>query len=112
MSEVNLEFQLGASWEIDFESAEDLAAATVSFILSQDDALYTQISSNSPTSIVINSPATTGAVLLDPEEQVDLSPGVWNYEIRAEWSGAGVTVLQFGKVSVLASLFAWPPVSG
>jgi len=110
MYEVNYEFQLGASWEIAFEAASNIDEAA--FILSQDDLTFTQITSNSPTSIDIDSPPTSGTVLVDPTEQVDLSPGVWNYEVRATLADESVAVLQFGKISVLASLFAWPPVSG
>lgn len=120
--EANYEFQLGETWVIPFESDDELDGAVLEFALSQGDVKILSISdADSPSVFTVDSPPINGSVEIGPERQdysaspaagLAVSPGAWNYEIRADYSGASppgpFTVLAYGKIIVQASLFAWP----
>ena len=121
-AETNFEFQLGETWTIPFTSEDSLTAAALSFRLGSADIVILDIlDADSPSVFTIDSPAVSGSVTIEPERQdystspvlgLAVAPGAWNYEIRADFSGAspagGIVVLQYGKLIIQASLFSWP----
>lgn len=110
--ETNLEQQLGADWAIAFTSDEDLTGAELSFALTLDDDLaISHTDADSPSGISVDSPAVTGTVAITPADQADLVPAVYAYEIRAMLNDDRTVILQFGRLTTLASLFGWPVAS-
>lgn len=120
MIEANFEFQLGETWTIPFTSDDSLTGAALSFRMGRADTVVLDIAdSDSPSVFELDSPAVGGSVVIEPERQdystspaIAISPGSWNYEIRADFSGSspvgGIVVLAYGKLIIQASLFAWP----
>lgn len=123
--ELNFQFQLGETWVIPFDSDDELDGAELRFALSRDDVVVLDFTdADSPSVFMVDSPAITGTVTIEPDRQdystspsagMAVQPGAFNYEIRADYAGAspagGITVLQYGKLIIQASLFAWPVVS-
>ncbi len=114
--ETNYEFQMRETWEIPFTSEANLASAVLMFALSQADVIVLDLTdTDSPSIFQVDSPATSGSAVISPELQNAISPGSWNYEIRADLGGlspaGGAHVLAYGKIVVQASLFAWPIVT-
>jgi hypothetical protein len=122
MTEINLEFQMGETWTIPFTSEDSLTGAELRFRLAQADIVILDIlDADSPSVFGVDSPAVSGSVVIEPDRQdystspdagLSISPGAYNYEIRADHSmsspASGVDVLAYGKIIVQASLFAWP----
>jgi hypothetical protein len=123
--ETNFEFQFAETWVIPFICDVDLDGAVVTFMLSAADVMVLNISTDdSPSVFSFDSPELSGTVTIDPERQdystspsagLSVSPGVYNYEIRADYAASspvgGSSVVQYGKLIIQASLFAWPVVS-
>lgn len=56
--------------------------------------------------IIDASPFVSGAIVVSPDDQTQVTPGLWNYEIKAEFDDGFVSILAYGKIVVQASLFA------
>lgn len=124
-TEKNFEFQMQETWSIPFICDIALDGAVVTFMLSQNNVMVLNISTDdSPSIFEFESPELSGTVTIDPERQdystspaagLSVSPGTYNYEIRADYSASspigGVSVIAYGKLIIQASLFTWPVVS-
>lgn len=115
-NQINLEFQLGETWILDFNFNDeadadlDLSGAVIDFIMSLGDVeVFTMSSSDSPSGIAIDCPTIgLGSIIITPSDQVNFTPNIYNYEIQATLADQSVSTQIFGSITVLASLFAWP----
>lgn len=114
-TEQNFGFQLGETWTISFELNDsvgddiDLTGATITFALADFDGVVLSIDTDGD-DVVIDSPAPVGmgVIVVEPDDQMNLEPGSYNYELRAALGDGQITVQAFGKIIVGASLLAWP----
>jgi len=105
-------FQLGETWALAFTSEVDLAGAELDFDLALGERLKISLSDvMSPSPFALGSPPQSGVVTITPADQLPLEPATYLYEIRATLADASVRVVQFGRVVLSASLFAWPETS-
>ncbi len=131
--ENNLEVRIGDFWSIPFTSDQDLTGADLVFAVGENINRALLLDSMTPASInspynspfnspftsppgmpesfapfLLDSPATSGHVVVEPDDQIAISPGSWSYEIRAQFDNGVFTTLTYGRLIVQPSLFAWP----
>lgn len=112
-TEKNLSVQLGETWSLEFAGiGESLADAELDLQIADGDTEKLSLSDAiSPNPFALNSPDVDGVATVEPGDQLDLEPAVYNYEVRATLADGRIAVLQFGRLVVGASLFAWPEPS-
>lgn len=111
-TEQNVTFQLGETWSLEFTSDVALTNAELDFDLALGEMLKLSLSDvMSPNPFALADPPETGTVTVLPADQLALEPQTYLYEVRATLTDASVRVVQFGRVVLSASLFAWPEAS-
>lgn len=110
-TEASLEFVLGETWEIPFELNDasgddlDLTAGSVKFRLSRRGVLQLELTTAGG-DISVESPSMgNGSISVSPDDQLNLYPGVFDFEIRATLSDGRVTTQAYGSLTLLRTLF-------